>query len=275
MADWPLFDYTNYENAGAATASSRGTSITANAAANTKGSYTQLIASTSHDDVGIYVMIDDLAAGIDYLIDVAIGGAGSEQIILPDLYAGGGTGSIAYGTQYWFPVHVPAGSRLSARCQASTGASVVRVSLLLASPGFMPPAPLSRVVALGANAADSGGTSIDPGGVANTKGSYTQIVASTTIDICGIILALGNQLNTVRSSQSWLIDVAIGAAAAEQIVFSNIAANCSTSPDIVVPQTTVFLPICIPSGTRLAVRAQSDGIDATDRLFDAIIYGVG
>ena len=273
MPDWPLYDTTTYETAGANTAASRGTSITANASGNTKGSYTQLIASTSYDTVGVLVMLDDLAAGIDYLLDIAIGAGGSEQIILPDLYAGGGTGSIAYGAQYWFPIAIPAGSRIAARCQASTGSSVIRVSCLLAAAGFMPPAPLSRVTAYGANSADSGGVSVDPGGSANTKGSYSQIVASTTNDIKGLIIAIGNQLNNVRSSQSWLIDLAIGGAGSEQIVIANYALNCSTSPDIVVPQTSDFLPLCIPAGTRLAVRAQSDGTDATDRLFDAFVYG--
>ncbi len=276
MPDWPLADGGRSENAGASTATSRGTSVTANASANTKGtSYTQLLASTAFDATAMLVMFDDIAAGVDYLVDIGVGAAASEVVLFPDLYCGGGTGSIVYGAQYLFPCAIPAGTRISARCQASTGSSAIRVSCLLFGGGFQPSQPLQRVTAYGVNAADSGGVSIDPGGSANTlPASYTQIVASTTNPICALIVAIGNQNNTTRSSQSWLVNIAIGAAASEQVIISNYALNCSTSPDIVVPQTSQLLPICIPAGTRLSARAQSDGIDATDRLFDLMIYGV-
>lgn len=276
MPDWPLTaDGQRVENAGANTAASRGTTITASGTANTKGSYTQLIASTSFDASLVLVMIDDLTAAIDYLIDLAIGGAGSEQVIASDLIGTGGTGSISYGGHYFLPVSIPAGSRLAARCQASTLSSIVRVSCLLFGQGFAGFAPYSRIDTYGANEVDSGGVSIDPGGTANTKGAYSQIVASTLSSTDGIIIAIGNQLNSVRSSQSWLVDLAIGGAGSEQIVLPNLAFNASTSPDIVTPQTYGPIPLTIPASSRLAVRSQSDGIDATDRLFDVIIYAFG
>jgi microcompartment protein CcmK/EutM len=275
MPDWPLLgDGQIIENAGANTAASRGTSVAAHASANTKGAYVQLIAATARDSQAILVMIDDVAAGVDYLIDLAIGAAASEQVIVGNLYAGAGTGSISYGAQYCLLLSIPAATRVSARCQATTGGSTPRISCLLFAQGFLPSSPFGLVETYGAATGDSGGSSINPGAVANTKGAYTEIIASTTYPISAVILAFGNQINTVRSSQSWLVDLAIGAAASETVILPNLALNASTSPDTVVPQTYGPLPVSIPAGSRIAARAQSDGTDATDRQFDLIVYAL-
>lgn len=275
MPDWSQQgDGQRILNAGVNAALSRGTSVTASGTANTKGAYAQLTASTTHDADVLVVMFDDIAAGVDYLVDIAIGAAAAEQVIAPNLYVGGGTGSLNYGSPYFLPINVPAGQRVSARCQASTLSSVVRVSCLLCSDGFNATPGLELITAYGANTATSGGVSVDPGTVANTKGAYSQIVAATTFPISMLTLAFGNQKNTARSSQSWLADFAIGAAGSETIVIPDIALNASTSPDIVTPQVFGPLPMAIPVGTRLAMRSQSDVVTATVRLWDIIAYGV-
>lgn len=270
---FPYLEGQRIENAGAVVGTSRGTAITANASPNAKGaSFTTLLAATGFEADGLLVMLDDSAALTDYLLDIAVGGAGAEVVILSNLLISGGTGSITYGAYYYFPVKIPAGTRLSARVQASTGAAVVRVSLLLFSQGVMPGETVGVIDSYGLNTLTSGATSVDPGGSANTKGLYSQIVASTNRMARFLSLSIGNQLNGVRSSQSWLVDIAIGPALGEVVIVPNLALNCSTSPDIVVPQVYNMIPVSIPAGTRLAVRAQSDGIDAADRLFDAALY---
>ena len=277
MATFPLVEAAQRcEGVGAVTSTSRGTACTANASANTKAtSFTQLIASTAFHATGILVMLDDCAATIDYLIDIAVGASSSEVVILSNLLASGGTGSLVYGMHYFFPVNIPAGTRISARIQASTGSSVIRISGLLFSGGMLAPETLAIVTPYGPATADSGAVSIDPGGSANTKpATFTTIAASTSFHTQFLSFAIGNQLNATRSSQSWLMDIAIGAAGSEVVILPNIALNCSTSPDIVVPQSINMLPVNIPAGTRLSARAQSDGIDATDRLFDLALYGV-
>lgn len=272
MTRFPFVEGQRIENAGAATATSRGTAVTANAAANTKGNYAQLIAATSFEADGILIMLDDCAAGVDYLLDIAVGAAALEVVLLSNLIVTGGTGSIVYGGHYYFPVKIPKGTRLSARCQASTGSSVVRVSALLFSQGVMPGETMNIIRSYGPDTTDSGGVSVDPGATINTKGAYSQITASTSLSAKFLTLAIGNQLNTVRSSQSWLVDIAVGGVGSEQVIVPNLIFNCSTSPDIVVPQVYNMIPVSIPVGSRLSVRAQSDGNDATDRLFDALLY---
>lgn len=257
---------------GAVTASSTGTAPTAGSA-NVKGSYTELIASTAHDAHGIVINLMRTSAGGDYLVDIAIGGAGSEQIIVADLLRS--TLGATFSHQPIFvPIYIPAGSRISARIQSTTGSATFSMIVTLVQGGDVMPGSEGICVTYGAASGDSGGTSIDPGGSANTKGSYSQITASTTRPIHWLIVAIGGQGNAARTSAGWLMDIAIGGGGSEQVIVPNIPLSSHGNTDEMFPQF-IELPVCIPAGSRLAVRAQSGITDATDRLFDVILYGVG
>jgi hypothetical protein len=275
MPDFPNLGHgQKSENWGAATAASRGATITSSATANVKGTYTQLIATTGFEVDGVLVMADDQATGVDYLVDIAVGAAASEVVLLPNLLFTGATGSISYGANYFFNVPVKAGERISARCQASTLSSIIRISCLAFGVDFMASSPLGIVTAYGVATGTSGGTSVDPGATINTKGAYAQLVASTTAPIRKCMIAIGNQHNSARTvSSSWLLDIAIGGAGSEQVILSNLALNSSTSPDIVAPQVYGPIPIGIPSATRLAARSQCSDATAGSRTFDVAIYG--
>jgi len=47
----------------------------------------------------------------------------------------------------------------------------------------------------------------------------------------------------------------------------------SSAVDFTVPMTVGYFQRKIPAGTRIAARAQCSGTDATDRLFDVLLYG--
>lgn len=92
------------------------------ATAHTKGAYTQIIASTTRDARGYSLSIRNSAsntASMNALIDLAVGAAASEKIILADVYYE----SAAY---YYPPIvigpiwtPIPAGSRLAIRGQCN------------------------------------------------------------------------------------------------------------------------------------------------------------
>lgn len=257
---------------------SAGTALSVPGANNTKGSYAQLTAATMRPADGMIVQLSMSSASPqrDQLVDIAVGAAGAEQIILPDLMICGGAANQFGWATYYFPIPVPVGSRIAGRYQ-STSASGTTVAAIvrLIAPQFSSPPPFSRVTAYGANAADSGGVSVDPGGSANTKGGWTEIVASTSRPLRALSLAIGNQANSARTDANYLIDLAIGPAGSEQIVVADQYANASAAYDLPVPRVTPLLPVStIPSGTRLAARILSTTNDATDRLLDLIVYGV-
>ncbi len=106
----------------------KGTALTPPGSADTKSSYIQLVASTSRDYAGFLVQFDDQAAssfaGEQFHVDIAIGGAGSEQIIIGDIQvhtnsAQGKAFRRIYGP-YMIPI--PSGTRIAARIQSSSSA---------------------------------------------------------------------------------------------------------------------------------------------------------
>jgi hypothetical protein len=269
MPDFPMVGASRFATAGAVSASSAGTSLTPST--NAESAYTQLIASTTFDAQGVLVSLKNAGATAQSVIDLAIGGAGSEVNIANDLII---SGRVNMSVLYYLPIAIPAGTRLSVRGSRSAASASVRVECLLVGQGFSPSAPLGRCTTYGGVVSPAGGISIDPGGSANTEGSWTQITASTTSAISALIIGIGGQGNDARASYDWLLDIGIGAGGSEVVLIPDLALSSSNGHNMVVPQSIGPIPCSIPAGTRLSVRAQCSGTDATDRLFDVILYGI-
>ena len=271
-ADWPLFGGQRFSTEGEDLTDSGGTEVTSGAA-NTKGSYVELVASSSFDAQGILVCANSntFVAFKAHLLDIAVGAAASEQIILPDLLTTDFWDAFFYG---YFPISIPSGTRISARCQSDGASAPLDVTVTLLAQGFLPSSPLSRVEAWGVDAATSRATSIDPGGSADTKGSWAELVASTAFDARGILVATVSS-NIIRADSRWLLDIATGAGGSEQVLLGDFMLIGDDLKDQIRPAQFPFLPVYIPAGSRVAVRTQCTITDATDRLFQVAIYGVG
>lgn len=272
MGLWPDRGGGRYEAIGADTTASRGTAVTASGSTNTKGSYTQLVASSSFDASAIKVSLAPATSHTGYLVDIAVGGAGSETVIATNLPIYSRTGTVAV---YDLPIHIPAGTRISARCQSATSAAVAHVSALLYSPPWGRAIPLSRTFTYGVSTSTSlVTTQLDPGGSANTLGSYLQLTSSTASPIKALVPALMNA-NGAYSDANWLIDIAVGGAGSETVVIPKLHAGASAPADIITPSTWPVFDIDIPASTRLSARAQCDITDASDRKIDIVLIGVG
>ena len=261
----------------ATAASSDGIVIVPSATAHTKGSYTDLIAATAFSAQGISVtmLANGTASNEHWLFDIAVGEAASEQIIIADLRMIRAASN--FGPTIYLPVTVPVGVRLSARCQTSATTSNGSNGIVtqLGQSTLFGQFGMQRCVTYGADAATTIGTSIDPGAVAHTKGAYTQLTAATTSLIRWLGVSISNKRNTAHAATTtWLADIAIGAAASEQVIIPDLSFIAMGTNQGFHP-SYYSLPIDIPLGSRIAVRAQCDITDATDRLFDVILYGVG
>lgn len=272
--NFPQFDGTISERAGMGT--QRGTTITASASTHTKGNYTQLIASTTYHSKRILVFIAPHATNTLYLTDIAVGANGAEQVIIPNLPIGIGTGGDTFrGAIYDLPVNIPAGTRVSARVQSQTTVEFVYLSILLLSTSWGALAPRGRVTTYGADISDTTGLQYDPGGSANTKGGYLEVTSSTSFHHSGLLVVIGNQNNAARTTADWKLDIAIGAGGAEKIIFADLWLGASATEDTMFPFCFPMLPVNIPEGSRLSVNASCSTTDATDRLFDIFLIGVG
>lgn len=275
MADFPttLLGAKIFDVSDATT--TNGITITASATPNTKGSWTEITSSLAEDADGIILnVLVNQNGGEDYLMDIAVGAAGAEKVIIPDLLMCVGS-SIAYRGRCdaYIPIPIPAGTRISARCQSSFASGTAQVALHFTRGGFFADSRLRKMVAFGTDASDSGGTSVDPGATANTKGAWTQIISTTDIHPARqVLVALGNNQDSVRANATWLIDVAIGASGAEKVIIPNLLANSGSSGDQVRPSFHGPFPISLPSGIRLSARSQCSINTAGDRLLDVAVY---
>lgn len=119
---------------GCSLATSKGTLIDPGAVAHTKGAWVELTASTDFATNFLVVITapeGGSAADAQWLVDLAVGPAGFEQIVVPDIY-GYNVGSTGLNYRLGMPVAIPAGSRISARaqCTAPSGFRVFQMSLL-------------------------------------------------------------------------------------------------------------------------------------------------
>ena len=272
MGDWNTSGGAFAVTVGQNATTSTGTTVTAGGSANVKGALVALSASTPIRAGAIVVVLAPPVNSADHLVDIGVGAAGFETIIVPNILFSGRNHD--YNGYYFFPIGIPLGSRIAARCQ-STGANLtLTAAVILLSGGFSAPSAGGSVTTYGAVTADSGGTQVDPGGTANTKQAWSELTAATGARTRQILVGFGNVNNNVRTSQQWLIDLATGPAAQEHIIIPDLMLAASSVGDLVVPPVLGPFSVGIPAGSRLAARAQSDGTDGTDRLFDIAVYGV-
>jgi hypothetical protein len=89
--------------------------------ANTKGAWTQVLTLDS-DAEQISINFNQVSPAVaaqfnSMIVDIAVGGTGSETIIIPDLICGNAGTRFQGGVDYFFPLHIDSGSILSIRGQ--------------------------------------------------------------------------------------------------------------------------------------------------------------
>lgn len=271
---WPIYlDVCNGKDSGTVLTTSLGTVITASSTANTKGSYTQLVASTAYDACFMMVTISapSTANAINSkaeLIDIATGASGSEIVLVPNLIFPAYSYTTIYGVSYGFPCCIPAGTRIAARSQSGLASNTSGVQVTLFDGSFSQPEGFGIVDSYGPSTSTSLGTPAIASGTADAKGSYAQLTASTSHDLAGVMVALDTQ-NATLNNTAFLVDIAIGASGSEVVIVPNIMVCCGSG--WLSPPVTPFIPVNIPAGTRIAARVQSNVASATAGVS---LYGV-
>jgi hypothetical protein len=213
-----------------------------------------------------------------HAVDVGIGTAGSETVLIQDILIDCSRANQVATPYIPFWVTIPSSTRISARMSASSSAATINSYILFGSAGFGSPNSMGSCWTYGSNSTAARGTSVDPGAVANTKGAYSVLATSSQVtrNIRAITIVTGQQMNAAQTTARWQIDVSIGTSAgAEKIIFGDLPMVTNTTPDQMTPQVYGPFSVNIPSSSRLSARACSSTTDATDRLFDMVIYGMG
>lgn len=273
-----------FESRGQDLATSRGVTVTPSASAHTKGSYAELVAATSYDAVGFWLTVDmapHSAGGNSYLLTLAIGGAGSEQPIVDNIFF---TNVLASGSgrpvplQVYVPLAVPAGSRIAAsiQCETASNTATAKVSVNLVPAGLVMPPGFGRATVYGAVTGTTRAVSVDAGAVAHTKGAWAEVTAACAAPVRALLLvAMQLRGATSGTPSSGLYDIGVGAAASEVVLVPNLPFVVCTTVGMAIKAFGPF-PVSIPVGTRLSVRAQADNttITTSARSTEVVLIGL-
>ena len=243
------------------------TTVTAGTA-NVKGNYAELSAATAIDAYGFILCFEHTTGNRNFLIDVALGAAGAEVVLLSNFFCSTGA-FVTWVFSPFIPMSIPAGSRVAVRCQCNVNAQAMRCGMTLIQTDFGAySGAYSAVETWGADTSDSAGTAV-VSGQNDAKGAYAQLVASSANNTSAIIIHVGAGDFTHAANNEMLIDIATGGAGAETVLIPNIYVIGDVFEDIFRPQLIGPIPCSIPSGTRVAVRAQDT--DTTVEAFDVTI----
>lgn len=271
MADWAFADSSRFAVGGTVAIAGGGT--VTGAAANTKGEWSRI--ATTPFDVDVLTVesqrISSLLVPPDKyaLMDIGRGTAGAEQVVISNLPSINSEGEFGC-FQYQFPYLINAGETLSARVQSPRVNSVFSVGFRFQAHGFAHFVSSSRIRTYGVNTATSKSTEL-VFGATNAKGVWAQIAASTTDDICEIVIVATDHSLSGLNNNWHLVDVGLGAPGSERIIIPDIpivtySSNSGISPFLIGPY-----PINIPAASRIAMRIQNDGPNVNRQIGFAII----
>lgn len=250
-------------NTGSVGAVIPGTSVTTGAAAATKGTPVQLIASTSFDAHGIIVVAFGYGGGAvasEGCLDILVGAA-TEEVLIPNLlmgYCGGQAGTAQSSAKIWtFPLYIPAGTRIAAQAAGARTSTAFGVAVhLLGGNGIPPWRCGSKVTTYGIGTVPNG-TAITPG-TSGAEGSWTQITAATSEDHFAFVPSYQLSTDTGIVERNITVDIGIGAATEEPISDGEFWFYMQGNETIGGPIPGLSCFRDVPSGTRMVMRASGN-----------------
>lgn len=235
-----------------------GTIVTTGGTAATKGSAFELISAANNirDSYGIYIEANAYggsAAACEGALDI-LGGAATEEVLIPDLLMGYCGNAEAGRVKSWFfPLYIPAGTRISARAAGARVNTTVRVGATLLG-GTMPPWRIGGKITTYGMGTVPNGTAITP--VVGAP-STTQIVASTTADHFAFLPSFQVAVDTTLLAKQIVIGIGVGAATEDLI--GSWTYYCDANEFMSGPAFARPVFYSVPSGSRLVMRASATG----------------
>jgi hypothetical protein len=241
-------------------------------AANTYGAVTELIADTDNtqDSWGIEIIIAQSGASgtsSETCVNI-LAGAATEDLIIDSLV--GGHAYAGTAMRYFFPLYIPAGTRISAQASSAVASNAIRVGVYLYGDGNPPFETGGRVTTYGTKANNSRGQAITPtasGGAA----SVTELTASTSRDHTYFLPGFSVVGDGSIAAAGWVnIGVGVGAATEERIgswFFPKATTEQMAGP---IPFLGAFRNV--PSGSRLTMLASNSSTN--DAGYGGLIYAV-
>lgn len=243
--------------------------ITASGTANTKGTWTQVIASTAFDYYGFWTYTDSMGVtntSTGGLLDFGYGPAGgadpgSDVNLIENWDAGwsgtDGANKPHFPRQQYWPIFVPAGSKIWTRLAAQIASDTCRVRFVGQKSPSLPGMPLvPRALAIGAVTASSRGTVVTSGaGVYGTAVSLGTTTRDHRLWAIGIDGGTDTSLANIGGFHARL-QIGSGSSA----IIGEWLFNTDTTTEMVGgpwPPVPVYSPV--PSGTEIFASLDANG----------------
>lgn len=235
-----------------------GTRATGSASTNTKGSWTQVNASLPFDSYGFWIAIAGTATSgtlTDALLDIGIGGSGSEVVLVPDLLAGWAGTPTQGPRQLWIPIFIPKGTRVAVRCQGQTAPETIDVMFFFR--GGRPDMRgelFSGCDAYGVTSSGaSTGVSHTPG-ITGAESSWASLGSALSRDYGAVLLLVQGAASTTENAIAYHFEVGISSTTLAEWYWMG-----NTGEYLVGPVPPEAASLSLPSGSQLQVRAESSG----------------
>lgn len=243
--------------------------VTANTAAHTKGSWAQLVASTSSNASLIVIEATAFTNNVDTstLLDIGTGASGSETAIISNV-AIGGAATTQNGAQFVFavPIQIARGTRISARIQSLvTGGKTATIKIYLIDTADYSQAPTS-VDVLGTNTSTSVGALMS-----GAAGTWVQVISSTTRAYRAVVVV--PSVNSAAAPQTTMTYQLGTGASGSETEAGRIMFDSSNAEFVAIkPSFPTLISRNIASGTRLSIR--HTGVSFDPQRFAVTLIGI-
>lgn len=247
-----------------------GVTLTSSGTSHTIGTLVELFAETTHETHFVRISFANSSTGgtqTDQLVNIYVGANGAEQVLIPTLLSGWALTLATDGFKtYEFPLHIPAGTRITAGVQALIASDTVECLMeIFNMPGQWTG---SGVECIGVNVAASQGTAVTPG--TTSDGSFTDIGTTAHEWRYVVPMMQGTLADTIMATDGAACDIGVGGG-----VYTNLEEfwfKTSTNEVGFNFRSAMGRFCVIPAGTALQLRAQSY-VSSVDPV-DFCIYGV-
>lgn len=253
---------------GADTANSSLTTITADSSAHSKGSWTELISSTSQDIEWLEIQMESDSDTATFLLDIGVGDP-TPSVVVPDIEIYFRDSGSPSAQSLIIPITIASGSKVSARCQATTASRTLKAAII--GGGSSSFGTSSNVDSIGSDSSTSKGTVIDAGSTANTWGGWAELTASSSNAYNWVAVGINYNTNNAMQAGTFLVQIGTGALGVETVLIPE--ALQTTDAFEIGGQRYHDYQVNIPASTRIVARCQSTITDATDRKLDITLLG--
>ena len=240
-------------------------SVVADATPHVKGAWVEVIASTSQDAdlISFFTASGSNNLATQGLLDIGIGAAGAEQILIENIASGGyGTALLGGDGRLIFPIFIPSGSRISLRHQSVIASRSLSMNAAVHHSGFD---SRTSIVTIGANTATSTGVALGP------SNTYVEVTSSTSQEFRGIVMV---PMFVGTGGLTGLATYTLGfGASGSEIDLGSADYNTSNTETFTnqIGSTTFVYWGKIPAGSRLAVKTSNAG---SPNAGNVLLYGI-